>query len=186
MGAANSINSSKETTKLPKPAEPATSFRCILGFPQGLLPVGQALKTSPGRHPVGILVRCITRIQKSLHLVMMKGSVCLCDARRYIVRGNLPLEGSPKQNCFWVRGQTRAIQKTPMKGRTRDLFILPRVELPWSHPVTRKSYMHPAPHTPTTYRRGSLIPHRDTEHCHLFGGGMYTSSSCEPEAQASD
>lgn len=156
MGAANSI--------LPRRQQGFPSLLRDLispmysGFPQGLLPVGQAWKTSPGRHPVGILVRCITRIQKSLHLVMMKGSVRLCDTRRYIVRANLPMEGSPKQNCFWVRGQTRAVQKTPIKGRTRDLLILPRVELPWSHPVTRKSYMHPAPHKPTTYRRGSLIP----------------------------
>lgn len=79
----------------------------------------QVSNQAPSRHPVGILVRWITRIQKSLHLVMMKASVRLCDARRYIVRANLPLEGSPKQNCFWVRGSDKSYSENPYKGKNK-------------------------------------------------------------------
>ena len=41
-----------------QPRDSPESLQCVLGLPRGLLPVGRALNTSPGRRPGGILTRC--------------------------------------------------------------------------------------------------------------------------------
>uniref|UniRef100_A0A3B3TKC5 NACHT LRR and PYD domain-containing protein n=1 Tax=Poecilia latipinna TaxID=48699 RepID=A0A3B3TKC5_9TELE len=43
---------------LPSQASRESSLQCVLGLPWGLLPVGRARNTSPGRRPGGILTRC--------------------------------------------------------------------------------------------------------------------------------